>query len=56
MGIAGGLRRASYNRALLHAAVALAPPSLAIVPCPLDHIPLYNADVDTDELPPPAAT
>jgi len=52
IGIAGSLRRASYNRALLNAAVALAPPSLTIVPVPLDAIPLYNGDVDTDQLRP----
>jgi chromate reductase, NAD(P)H dehydrogenase (quinone) len=52
MGIAGSLRRGSYNRALLNAAIALAPASLTIVPFPIDSIPLYNADVDTDELRP----
>jgi chromate reductase len=43
MGIAGSLRRESYNRALLSAAIALAPASLTIVAFPLDGIPLYNA-------------
>lgn len=33
--------------------MALAPPSLTIVPFPLDAIPLYNGDVDTDDLRPP---
>jgi chromate reductase, NAD(P)H dehydrogenase (quinone) len=49
MGIAGSLRRESYNRALLNAAIALAPASLTIVAFPLDGIPLYNADVDADD-------
>jgi chromate reductase len=52
IGITGSLRRASYNRALLNAAMALAPQSLTIVPVPLDAIPLYNGDVDTDQLRP----
>ena len=33
--------------------MALAPPSLTIVPFPLDAIPLYNGDIDTDDLRPP---
>jgi chromate reductase, NAD(P)H dehydrogenase (quinone) len=49
MGIAGSLRRESYNRALLSAAIALAPASLTIVAFPLDGIPLYNADLDADD-------
>jgi chromate reductase len=53
IGIAGSLRQASYNRALLNAAVALAPQTLTIAPVPLDAIPLYNGDLDTDELRPP---
>jgi chromate reductase len=53
MGIAGSLRRGSYNRSLLDAARALAPASLTIVPFQLDEIPLYNADYDADHLRPP---
>jgi len=53
IGIAGSLRRASYNRTLLNAFVALAPQSLTIVPVLLDAIPLYNGDVDTNQLRPP---
>jgi chromate reductase len=53
MGIAGSLRRESYNRSLLEAARALAPPSMTIVSFQLDEIPLYNADYDADHLRPP---
>jgi chromate reductase, NAD(P)H dehydrogenase (quinone) len=53
MGIAGSLRRGSYNRWLLDAARTLAPPTMNIVPFPIDEIPLYNADYDADHLRPP---
>ena len=46
IGIAGSLRRASYNRALLCAAQQLAPPSLRIDIEELDDIPMFNADLD----------
>jgi chromate reductase len=46
IGIAGSLRRASYNRALLCAAQQLAPPSLRIEIEELDDLPLFNADLD----------
>ncbi len=52
LGIAGSLRRASYNRALLEAARQLAPPSMAIERFDLDAIPLYNADLDADGIRP----
>ena len=48
MGIAGSLRRGSYNRALLQAACAQAPASMTIEPFALDDVPLYNADLDAD--------
>jgi chromate reductase len=47
VGIAGSLRRASYNRALLCAAQQLAPPSLRIDIEQLDDVPMFNADLDT---------
>lgn len=53
VGIAGSLRRGSFNRALLHSAIALAPPSLRIVTATLDDIPLYNADIDAEVPPAP---
>jgi len=48
LGIAGSLRRGSYNRALLEAARAQAPRSMTIEPFALDDVPLYNADLDAD--------
>ncbi|MBI5616769.1 MAG: NAD(P)H-dependent oxidoreductase [Gammaproteobacteria bacterium] len=52
LGIAGSLRRDSYNRALLRAAHTLAPDRMQIEICELDAIPLYNQD---QESPLPAA-
>ena len=56
LGIAGSLRRASYNRGLLRAALELAPASMTIEPFDLDAIPLYNADLDTDDRRPAEVT
>jgi chromate reductase len=44
LGIAGSLRRQSFNRAALQAAVALAPPGMTIDTCDLAPIPLFNQD------------
>jgi chromate reductase, NAD(P)H dehydrogenase (quinone) len=52
LGIAGSLRRASYNRALLEAARELCPESMLLDTFDLDDIPLYNADWDVDGLRP----
>ena len=52
VGIAGSLRRASYNRALLRAATELAPPGLHVVIHDLDEIPLYNGDIEAAGVPP----
>src|SRR3954452_22102370 len=46
VGFAGSLRRSSYNRALLRAAIELAPPELHIEAHELDALPLYNGDVE----------
>lgn len=51
IGIAGSLRKASYNRALLRAAVEQAPPGLSIAVESLDAIPLYNGDVEAAGIP-----
>jgi len=48
----GSLRKASYNRHLLNAAIELAPADLTIVRLEIDDIPLFNADAED---PPPAA-
>lgn len=44
LGIAGSLRRESYNRAALRAAVALAPEGAVVEEFELDGIPVYNQD------------
>ena len=46
VGIAGSLRRASFNRGLIRAAAAAAPDVIRIVPHELDAIPMFNADVE----------
>lgn len=48
VGIAGSLRRASLNRALLRAAVALSPEGLEIETFDLAEVPLYDGDVEAD--------
>ena len=53
VGIAGSLRRGSYNRALLCAAAQLVPPALRIEIEELDDLPMFNADLD-DKSPPEA--
>ena len=45
-GIAGSLRRGSYNRALLRSAGELAPPNLRIEMHEIADIPLFNEDVE----------
>lgn len=44
VGVAGSLRRASYNRALLRAAAELMPPGAVLETLSIDEVPLYNAD------------
>ncbi|HVT61425.1 MAG TPA: NAD(P)H-dependent oxidoreductase [Thermoanaerobaculia bacterium] len=47
LGIAGSLRRASYNRALLRAAVELAPPGMEIeIFDQVGALPLFNQDLE----------
>ncbi len=48
LGIAGSLRRASYNAALLRAAAELAPDGVAVELESVRGIPLYDADVEAD--------
>ena len=55
IGIAGSLRAGSYNRALLAAAVALAPPSMFIEVADLRPIPFFDGDVEAAGLPPAVA-
>ena len=51
LGIAGSLRRDSYNRAALRAATKLVPEGAVLETFELDDIPLFNQDEDLD---PPA--
>lgn len=55
LGIAGSLRRASFNRGLIRAAVAVAPPGTSVVPYDLADIPMFNADVEAVGDPPAVA-
>jgi chromate reductase len=56
LGIAGSLRQASYNRALLRATIALAPAELAITPFErIREFPLYDADLEARAIPEPVA-
>ena len=47
-GIAGSLRRASFNRGLLRAAVESAPGGMTIETLEIRDLPLYDADLDVD--------
>lgn len=54
LGIAGSLRKASYNRALLRAAQELAPEGMTIeIYEGIGDIPLYNGDVEAQGFPEP---
>jgi chromate reductase len=55
LGVAGSLRHASLNRALLRAAVELAPPDLTLTTFDLADVPLYNEDVELRGDPPAVA-
>ena len=52
LGVAGSLRDGSLNKALLRAAVGLAPAGMAIEVFDLAQVPLYNGDVEADGDPP----
>ena len=52
LGVAGSLRKASLNRALLRACVKLAPSNVRITPHDLDDVPLYDGDVEAAGDPP----
>jgi chromate reductase len=49
IGIAGSLRAATWNRKVLAAAAELAPDGMTVLPFDISEIPLYDADLDTDE-------
>jgi chromate reductase len=49
LGVAGSLRKDSYNRALLGAIAGIAPDGIEVEIYELNDIPLYNQDIDTPE-------
>lgn len=56
VGLAGSLRKASYNAALLRAAVGLTPPGDAIDVHSIRDIPLYDGDLEAAQGVPAAVT
>jgi NAD(P)H-dependent FMN reductase len=48
VGLAGSVRKASYNAALLRAAAELAPDTISIEIQSIAEVPLYNGDVETE--------
>jgi len=52
---AGSSRRGSYNRALVRAAVELAPAGMTIEPIEIGGLPFYDADVEAQGDPPAVA-
>lgn len=51
VGIAGSLRRESFNRRLLNAAAGLVPEETTLHSGDIDGIPLYNGDVEKEGMP-----
>ena len=47
--LCGSLRRGSFNRMLLRAAVEAAPPGTSIEPESIREIPLYDGDVEEEQ-------
>lgn len=56
VGVAGSLRKGSFNRSLLRAAQGLAPPGSVLESATIDGIPLYDGDREAAEGIPPAVT
>ena len=48
LGVAGSLRRASYNRGLIRAAIEVAPARTRVIPYELYEIPMFDADVEAE--------
>ncbi len=51
IGFAGSLRRDFYNKAVLRAAAELLPAGMSLETVDLAPIPLYNADLEAEDLP-----
>ena len=54
LGISGSLRKASFNAALLRAAVDLTPDETTLIATGIDGVPLYNGDDEAAQGIPPA--
>ena len=52
LGIAGSLRRGSYNRGLIRAAIELAPAGTSVTVFELAGLPMFDADLEADGDPP----
>ncbi len=56
IGIAGSLRRHSYNRGLLRAAAESVPGGVTLQAASIDDVPLYNGDIEQEQgIPAPVA-
>ena len=55
LALSGSLRRASFNTALVRAAIEMAPAGIAVTTFDLRPIPFYDGDVEADGFPPPVA-
>jgi chromate reductase len=55
LGIAGSLRRLSFNRGLIRAAVELAPDGITVIPYDFSEVPLFDADIEAEGDPEPVA-
>ncbi|KQV38115.1 MULTISPECIES: NADPH-dependent FMN reductase [unclassified Rhizobium] len=53
LGISGSLRKASFNKALLHAALELPLADVRFTAGTIEGIPLYNADIEREGVPAP---
>ena len=53
LGFAGSLRKSSYNRALLEAALSLLPEGMSLEITDLGEVPLFNEDVEAQGIPQP---
>ena len=56
LGLSGSLRKASYNRALIRAAIDIAPPEMEIQQYYLDDLPLFSQDLEEGGDPEPVQT
>ncbi|MEK7554858.1 MAG: NADPH-dependent FMN reductase [Patescibacteria group bacterium] len=48
LGIAGSIRKGSYNRALIKNLQAIVPADVNLIPVRIDNLPLFNQDQETD--------